>query len=57
MAALLDDGLQAGAIGLSINHFDKDRALRPVPGYFADDDEYRALVRRRRPAPRRRPCR
>jgi N-acyl-D-aspartate/D-glutamate deacylase len=43
MASLLDDGLRAGAMGLSVNHFDKDRALRPVPGYFADDDEYRAL--------------
>ncbi len=53
MASLLDDGLQAGAMGLSVNHFDKDRALRPVPGYFADDDEYRALfavVARHRPA-------
>ena len=53
MVSLLDDGLQAGAMGLSVNHFDKDRALRPVPGYFADDDEYRALfavVARHRPA-------
>jgi N-acyl-D-amino-acid deacylase len=53
MAARLDDGLRAGAMGLSVNHFDKDRALRPVPGYFADDEEYRALfgvVARHRPA-------
>jgi N-acyl-D-amino-acid deacylase len=53
MVSLLDDGLSAGAMGLSVNHFDKDRALRPVPGYFADDDEYRALfavVARHRPA-------
>ena len=53
MVSLLDDGLQAGAMGLSVNHFDKDRALRPVPGYFADDDEYRALfavVARHHPA-------
>ena len=53
MVSLLDDGLQAGAMGLSVNHFDKDRALRPVPGYFADDDEYHALfavVARHRPA-------
>src|SRR5947208_2144766 len=53
MAARLDAGLRAGAMGLSVNHFDKDRALRPVPGYFAGDDEYRALfavVARHRPA-------
>ena len=53
MVSLLDDGLRAGAMGLSVNHFDKDRALRPEPGYFADDDEYRALfavVARHRPA-------
>ena len=30
-------------VGLSVNHFDKDRTLRLVPGYFADDAEYRAL--------------
>jgi N-acyl-D-amino-acid deacylase len=53
MAAMLDDGLRAGAMGLSVNHFDKDRTLRPVPGFFAGDDEYRALfevVARHRPA-------
>src|SRR5947209_1719263 len=53
MAARLDAALRAGAMGLSVNHFDKDRALRPVPGYFAGDDEYRALflvVARHRPA-------
>jgi N-acyl-D-amino-acid deacylase len=43
MCAVLDDGLRAGAMGLSLNHFDKDRTLRLVPGYFAEDDEYRAL--------------
>ena len=40
-------------MGLSVNHFDKDRTLRLVPGYFADDAEYRALfdvVARHRPA-------
>ncbi len=46
--------LAAGAIGLSsINHFDKDRTLRPVPGYLAADAEYRALfgvVARHHPA-------
>jgi N-acyl-D-aspartate/D-glutamate deacylase len=43
MVEVLDGGLQAGAIGLSVNHFDKDRRLRLVPGYHATDDEYRAL--------------
>ena len=53
MCQMLDDGLRAGAMGLSVNHFDKDRTLRLVPGYFADDDEYLALfgvVARHRPA-------
>lgn len=53
MAVILDEGLAAGAMGLSVNHFDKDRSLRPVPGHFADDDEYRVLfsvVARHRPA-------
>jgi N-acyl-D-amino-acid deacylase len=45
MVAMLDDGLRAGALGLSVNHFDKDRQLRLVPGFFADDDEYLALFR------------
>jgi N-acyl-D-amino-acid deacylase len=44
MAELLDEGLRHGALGLSINHFDKDRTLRLVPGYFADDAEYGALI-------------
>ncbi len=43
MAALLDEGLRHGALGLSINHFDRDRSLRLVPGYFADDAEFSAL--------------
>lgn len=53
MCAVLDGGLAAGAMGLSLNQFDKDRRLRLVPGYFADDDELRALfavVARHRPA-------
>jgi N-acyl-D-amino-acid deacylase len=53
MGQMLDDALRAGAMGLSMNTFDKDRTLRPVPGYFADDDEFRALfevVARHRPA-------
>ena len=43
MCTVLDEGLAAGALGLSINHFDRDRSLRLVPGFFADDAEYRAL--------------
>ena len=43
MCQVLDEGLRHGAVGLSINHFDKDRALRLVPGYFASDAEYGAL--------------
>jgi N-acyl-D-aspartate/D-glutamate deacylase len=44
MAAVLDAGLASGALGLSVNHFDRDRTLRLVPGYFADDDEFHALL-------------
>jgi len=44
MAACLDVGLRHGALGLSVNHFDKDRSLRLVPGYFAEDGEYAALI-------------
>lgn len=53
MCEILAEGLRSGALGLSINHFDRDRALRPVPGFFADDEEYRALfdvVARHQPA-------
>jgi N-acyl-D-aspartate/D-glutamate deacylase len=53
MCQMLDDGLRAGAMGLSVNLFDKDRTLRLVPGYFAADDEFTALfevVGRHRPA-------
>ncbi len=45
MCEVLDDGLASGALGLSVNHFDRDRTLRLVPGYFADDAEYLALFR------------
>ena len=45
MCEVLDEGLAAGALGLSVNHFDRDRSLRLVPGYFADDSEYLALFR------------
>jgi N-acyl-D-amino-acid deacylase len=53
MCRVLDDGLRAGAVGLSVNHFDKDRTLRLVPGYLASDEEYLDLFRvvaRHRPA-------
>jgi N-acyl-D-amino-acid deacylase len=53
MATALDAGLRAGAVGLSLNHFDKDRRLRLVPGFFADDHEFRtlfAVVAKHRPA-------
>ena len=53
MCAVLDEGLAVGALGLSLNFFDKDRTLRLVPGFFADDDELLALFRvvaRHRPA-------
>ena len=53
MCAVLDEGLAVGALGLSLNFFDRDRTLRLVPGCFADDDELLALFRvvaRHRPA-------
>lgn len=43
MCAVLDEGLASGALGLSINHFDRDRALRLLPGFFAEDEEFSAL--------------
>jgi len=43
MCSILDEALVSGAIGLSINHFDKDRTLRLVPGFFATDEEFMAL--------------
>lgn len=45
MCEVLDEGLAAGALGLSVNHFDKDRTLRLVPGWFATDEEFLALFR------------
>ena len=53
MCEVLDEGLAVGALGLSLNMFDRDRRLRLVPGHFADDDELLALfgvVARHRPA-------
>lgn len=43
MAALLDEALSAGALGLSSNLFDHDGEDRPVPTLKADDAEFRAL--------------
>jgi N-acyl-D-amino-acid deacylase len=43
IAALLEDALSAGALGLSTNLMDHDGADRPVPSLRADDDELRAL--------------
>ena len=43
MCDVLAEGLAAGAMGMSMNCFDRDRTLRRVPGFFATDDEYRAL--------------
>ncbi|MFI1577052.1 amidohydrolase family protein [Embleya sp. NPDC020630] len=44
MAALLDESLTHGAIGLSTNVFDKDRYLKPVPTRLAEDAEFEALA-------------
>ncbi|MCX2982756.1 D-aminoacylase [Halieaceae bacterium IMCC14734] len=43
MAAMLDEALAAGALGLSSNLFDHDGSDRPVPTLKADDAEFRAL--------------
>jgi N-acyl-D-aspartate/D-glutamate deacylase len=43
MAALLDDALAAGALGLSDNMLDHDGKDRPVPTLVADDSEFEAL--------------
>jgi N-acyl-D-aspartate/D-glutamate deacylase len=43
MAALLDDALAAGALGLSDNMLDHDGKDRPVPTLVADDAEFEAL--------------
>jgi len=44
MAALLEDALQAGALGLSTNLFDHDGDNRAVPSLQADDAELSALI-------------
>jgi len=43
IAALLEDALQAGALGLSTNLLDHDGSDRPVPSMLADDAELTAL--------------
>ena len=44
MVALLEDALQAGAMGLSTNLLDHDGAGRPVPTFLTDDAEWTALI-------------
>jgi N-acyl-D-aspartate/D-glutamate deacylase len=44
MAALLDDALSAGAMGLSSNLMDHDGDNRAVPSLHADDAEFTALL-------------
>lgn len=44
MAALLDDALRAGSLGLSGNWFDTDRSGALVPSRLADDRELDALL-------------
>ena len=44
MAALLDEALSNGALGLSTNLMDNDRQHRPVPSKLADDAEFEALL-------------
>jgi len=43
IAALLDDALSAGALGMSTNLMDHDGSDRPVPSLHADDAELEAL--------------
>ena len=45
MCALLEDALQAGAMGLSTNQLDYDKHNRPLPSQLAADDEYLALMK------------
>ena len=45
IAALLDDALSAGALGLSTNLMDHDGEDKPVPSLKADDDEFLALFK------------
>jgi N-acyl-D-aspartate/D-glutamate deacylase len=43
MAALLDDAMRNGSLGLSTNLMDNDQHHRPVPSRLADDAEFEAL--------------
>jgi N-acyl-D-amino-acid deacylase len=43
MARMLEEAMQAGAMGLSSNLMDHDGEDRPVPSLKADDAEFRAL--------------
>jgi len=43
MARMLDEAMQAGAMGMSSNLMDHDGEDRPVPSLKADDAEFRAL--------------
>jgi N-acyl-D-amino-acid deacylase len=43
MAAVLEEGLRHGALGLSTNFFDGDSAGTPVPSRLADEAEFAAL--------------
>jgi N-acyl-D-amino-acid deacylase len=44
MVALLEDALEAGAMGLASNQLDFDKRERPLPSQLADDAEYSALL-------------
>ena len=44
MCDLLDDALNAGAMGLSSNYLDYDKHERPLPSQKADDGEFAALL-------------
>lgn len=45
MCELLDDAMQAGAMGLSSNYLDYDKHDRPLPSQQADDEEFLALMK------------
>jgi len=44
MCALLEDAIDAGALGMSSNLMDHDSQDRPVPSLVADDAEWSALI-------------
>ncbi len=44
MCALLEEAIDAGALGMSSNLMDHDSKDRPVPSLVADDDEWSALI-------------